>query len=236
MKPDSRLMIAILAIALLATLTTAACEDDAKAPTGKRSEAVAAPKPSASTSALAAKSAPNAPNASNAASAPKPPRRLCLPPAADGKSLPAAKLDHVEAAGATPVADRVATGGGKWTWVNLWAAWCAPCREEIPRLQAFAKRFTSAGVPIQLEFVSLDDDERQARKFLGEQPAAGLRASHWLPDGGARTAFLESAKLKSDAALPIQVLVDPNGAIRCVIDGAVEETDYAQLEAWLKGR
>lgn len=230
MKPDSRLMIAILAIALLATLTTAACEDDAKAPAGKRSEAVAAPKPSASTPASAAKSV------ATVSSAAKAPRRLCLPPAADGKSLPAAKLDHVEAAGATPVADRVATGGGKWTWVNLWAAWCAPCREEIPRLQSFAKRFAAAGVPLQLAFVSLDDDERQARKFLGEQPATGLRASHWLPDGSARTAFLESAKLKADAALPIQVLVDPNGAIRCVIDGAVEETDYTQLEAWLKGR
>ena len=46
---------------------------------------------------------------------------------------------------------------------------------------------------------------RQAKKFLGEQPATGLRASHWLPDGGARTAFLEAAKVKPDAALPIQV-------------------------------
>lgn len=233
MKPDSRLMLGILAIASALTLALGACEDDTKAPTGKRSEAVAAPKPSTSASSLVAK---NTATGSNASSAPKPPRRLCLPPAADGRSLPAAKLDHVEAAGATPVADRVATGGGKWTWVNLWAAWCAPCREEIPRLQSFAKRFTAAGVPLQLEFVSLDDDERQARKFLGDQPATGLRASHWLPDGSARTAFLESAKLKADAALPIQVLVDPSGAIRCVIDGAVEETDYAQLENWLKGR
>ena len=174
--------------------------------------------------------------AGSTSGAPKAPRRLCLPPAADGKSLPAAKLDHVEAAGATPVADRLAVGGGKWTWVNLWAAWCAPCREEIPRLQAFAKRFSFAGIPIQLAFVSLDDDERQARKFLGDQPAAGLRASHWLPEGAARTGFLESAKLKADAALPLQVLVDPSGAIRCVLDGAVEETDYTQLEAWLKGR
>jgi thiol-disulfide isomerase/thioredoxin len=232
MKPDSRLMLGVLAIASTLTLVLGACEDDAKAPTGKRSEAVTAPKPSASqaTTAVSVKSG------ASASSAPKPPRRLCLPPAADGKSLPAAKLDHVEAAGAPPVADRLVTGGGKWTWVNLWAAWCAPCREEIPRLQSFAKRFASSGIPIQLAFVSMDDDERQARKFLGEQPATGLRASHWLPDGSARTAFLESAKLKSDAALPIQVLVDPNGAIRCVIDGAVEETDYTQLEAWLKGR
>ncbi len=216
-----------LAIAVAIALPlSAGCEDDSKRPTAKRAEAVAAaskPAPATSTTTQPAKAEAKAP------------RRLCLPPAADGRSLPASRLDHVEAEGAAPVSDRLALGGGKWTWINLWAAWCAPCREEIPRLQSFQKRFGAAGVPIQLAFVSLDDDERQARKFLGEQPATGLRASHWLPDGGERTAFLEAAKLKADAALPIQLLVDPKGAIRCVIDGAVEEADYPQLEAWLKG-
>lgn len=218
-----KLPTAILAAATCAAL--AGCDDDAK-PAGKRSEAVvaSAPRPAISSAAVVAST-----------TAPKPPRRLCLPPAADGRSLPAAKLDHLEAEGATAVADRVPIGAGKWTWINLWAAWCAPCREEIPRLASFEKKLAAAGVPIRLAFVSLDDDERQARKFLGAQPATGLRASHWLQDGPARAAWLETAKLKADQALPVQLLIDPKGAIRCVIDGAVEEGDYPQLEAWLKG-
>jgi thiol-disulfide isomerase/thioredoxin len=225
---NARFLIGIAAPALLGGALLAGCEDDAKPAAGKRSEAVVAsssPKPAVSTAAVVASSS----------TPPKAPRRLCLPPAADGKSLPASKLDHLEAEGVSPVADKVQTGAGKWTWINLWAAWCAPCREEIPRLMSFEKKLNAAGVPLRVAFVSMDDDERQARKFLGAQPATGLRASHWLPDGPVRASWLETAKLKADQALPVQLLIDTKGAIRCVIDGAVEEGDYAQLETWLKG-
>jgi cytochrome c biogenesis protein CcmG/thiol:disulfide interchange protein DsbE len=52
---------------------------------------------------------------------------------------------------------------GKVTLVNVWASWCAPCREEHPMLMALAKdgRFSIAGL-------NYKDKPDNARKFLTE--------------------------------------------------------------------
>jgi thiol-disulfide isomerase/thioredoxin len=217
---------ALSASVLALSLSFAACKDDAKpdsTPLPSRSEVVRDPNAGKATAA-ATTSAPAHPPP------PKAPRKLCeTPPAAAGKPFPSSKVSHLEAPGAPSVGDRIGTGG-KWTWVNLWAAWCGPCKEEIPRLKAWEAKLAAAGTPINLAFISLDDDERQARKFLEGQPANGLKASYWLEEGKMRTGWLETVKMK-DPQLPQHVLVDPSGQIRCVIDGAVEDGDYPQVQS-----
>lgn len=49
--------------------------------------------------------------------------------------------------------------------VNLWATWCGPCREEMPRLQAAYERFGD-----RVAFVGVDtqDDPQAAGEFLDE--------------------------------------------------------------------
>jgi cytochrome c biogenesis protein CcmG/thiol:disulfide interchange protein DsbE len=51
---------------------------------------------------------------------------------------------------------------GKVTLVNVWASWCAPCREEHPLLLALSqdKRFSIAGL-------NYKDAPENARRFLG---------------------------------------------------------------------
>lgn len=212
------------AAVLVSGLALASCKDEKPSPdpTPKgRSEVIAATGPTATVTAPVTH-APKPPSA---------PRRLCdTVPAAVGRGLPGVKLDHLEAPGAAPVGDRIPSGG-KWTWINLWAAWCNPCKEEIPRLRGFEAKLAQGGTPINLVFLSLDDDERQARRFLESQPATGLRASFWLTEGKMRTSWLSDVKMKADPQLPQQILVDPGGAIRCVIDGAVEDSDYPALAA-----
>ena len=212
-----------------AVLALAGCDKSEVKPTDDpaakgRSEAVRA---------TGAQAATQAPTATHAAIAPKTPRKICdVAPAAAGRPLPTQKLDHREAPGAAPLADRLATSG-KWTWVNLWAAWCGPCKEEIPRLKAWEQKLGGA---MSVAFVSLDDDERQMTKFLESQPSSGLRTSYWLPEGKARSGFLAELKLKADPQLPLQLLVDPQGTLRCVIDGAVDDLDFAQVQALVAKR
>jgi thiol-disulfide isomerase/thioredoxin len=148
---------------------------------------------------------------------------------AKGRSLARTTLPIVDATG--PTKDESALPGprGQWTWVNFWAAWCGPCKEEMPRLAAWQDRLARAGAPVRFAFVSLDDDARQLQEFLQKQPPNGVRSALWLADGPKRTALLAGLRMKSSPELPEQALIDPNGRVRCFMQGAVEDSDYAEV-------
>lgn len=175
--------------------------------------------------------APEAPQLAAEPVAPKPRTPLCgakldapgepfrpqLPPAqmsgAEGVELPESPL-----------------AGRRFTWVNFWAAWCVPCKEELPLLLEWRERLRSQ---LDFVFVSFDDDERQLRDFLERQPASGLSSSYWLPDGAARRAWLDALGLESEPELPLQLLLDARGRVRCRVQGAVEARDVETLERLL---
>lgn len=123
---------------------------------------------------------------------------------------------------------------GRYTWLNLWAAWCAPCKEEIPRLLAWQKQLRSEGVPFDIEFLSLDDDPRQLQSFLKSQPPDGLRSTYWLKEGSPRTEWLTAVGVDADPELPGHLLIDPSGKLRCIVKGAVEDEDLPSVRSLLK--
>ena len=53
---------------------------------------------------------------------------------------------------------------GKVVFVNLWATWCPPCREELPTMVRFYRAYRDRGVEILA--VSEDRDPRAVRKAL----------------------------------------------------------------------
>jgi thiol-disulfide isomerase/thioredoxin len=201
----------------------AACNEQAAAPLPRRSEGVAA------------KSASAPPTATATAAATKParkPRTLCTAKP-EGKT-PDAAIATAHAKGAEPPPDPIPFGKGRWTWVNLWAAWCGPCKEEMPRLLGWQKKLAGEGVKLDFAFVSLDDDQRQMQRFLDKQPDGGVRQSYWLADDAKRKAWLEPMGIGLDVTLPVHALVAPDGELRCVIHGALEDVDYPSVQAVLK--
>lgn len=170
------------------------------------------------------------PAASPARTAEAAPRRLCA-----GQSPrpapPSGGLTAVAAKGAEPLPANIGFGVGKWVWVNFWAAWCKPCLEEMPRLLGWQQKLRAAGVLIDLAFVSIDDDERQLSRFLEAQPGTGVRASYWLPDGPPRAGWLRALGLKETTELPVHAIAAPSGQVTCVIQGAVEDSDYPTIAA-----
>ncbi len=55
---------------------------------------------------------------------------------------------------------------GKVVVVNLWATWCAPCRQEMPSLERLRKHFS--GQPLEVLAVSIGDSETRIQKFVDE--------------------------------------------------------------------
>jgi thiol-disulfide isomerase/thioredoxin len=168
------------------------------------------------------------------AAKPAAPRALCK--GQDPRPAPKGTLKTAAASGAEAPPGSIAFGVGKWVWLNLWAAWCAPCKEEMPRIIAWKEKLSAAGVMIDLAFVSIDDDERQMRRFLDGQPQGGVRASYWLPEGEGRGSWMGALGLKETTQLPVQALVAPSGQVTCVIQGAVEDGDYPAIAAFLGAR
>jgi cytochrome c biogenesis protein CcmG/thiol:disulfide interchange protein DsbE len=98
---------------------------------------------------------------------------------------------------------RSADLAGRVLLVNVWASWCAPCREELPELDSLAAGYDSSRVT----FVALSDDVdgAAAREFL-----AVFRGMPHLRVG------LGLGRLKSlyrYPGLPFTLLVDPAGRI-----------------------
>lgn len=214
--------------AAVLALLVLGCENDPKKAAmasvpKERAEALQAPPGTPAPSATVPASAP-----SGRASAPSGARKLCEGQLAKpGRDLPKKPLSRRAGPGFTLLPLGTAA---KWTWVNLWAAWCAPCKEEIPRLYGFVARLGREGHPMQLSFISLDDDERQLDEFMAAQLSEnGIKGTYWLREGRERDDWLAAIGMSGDAALPVQLLVDPKGKLRCVVNGAVEDGDFREI-------
>jgi thiol-disulfide isomerase/thioredoxin len=85
--------------------------------------------------------------------------------------------------------------------LNLWASWCAPCRQELPALAEYAAR--PGSVPVLL--VDVDDDPRAALRTLDELGIA--LPSAFDPGSAVRTA------LDVPPGLPFSYLARADGSL-----------------------
>ncbi|WP_031466504.1 TlpA family protein disulfide reductase [Sciscionella sediminilitoris] len=148
-------------------------------------------------------------------SAAQPPVRVNLPGCPGGSGGQVAQLRgvHTNCLADGSDVDLGAALAGRTTLVNVWASWCAPCREELPRLAEYANRKGAANVLL----VQVQSDPEQGRAMLGE---LGVRLPAVHDSGAARAA------LAVPPALPASYVVTADGAVHFVTEPRVfTETD-----------
>ena len=95
---------------------------------------------------------------------------------------------------------------GKTVLLNVWATWCAPCREEMPALDALQGEL--GGEDFTVAAVSVDtQDPQKARDFLAELKIGKLA---FYADPTAK--LFQNLKAAGRAVgLPATILIDGNG-------------------------
>lgn len=130
---------------------------------------------------------------------------------------------------ALPAIEGPALPGGGWRWVNVWATWCAPCVEEMPRIASFRERMQASGAPVTTYFLSVDQSAESVTSYRAAHP--DTPESGRLSDPSSLAALMTTLGLDSGATIPIHVLVDPSDRIRCARSGAIGEADYDAIRA-----
>lgn len=98
---------------------------------------------------------------------------------------------------------------GKPVLINFWATWCPPCREEMPQIEAFYRRYRD-----QIEVLGVDVGEtaEQVRAFLKDTPYSW----RFLLD-----TELKVADLYRVYGIPASYFIDKDGIIRGLYMGAM---------------
>jgi len=121
------------------------------------------------------------------------------PPAEEATEVRPATLEQVQQAVRAP--------GAKAVLLNVWATWCAPCREEFPDLMRIRREYRERGLRMVLVSADVDTALPEARRFLEEQ---GVGFLTYLKQG-ADMPFIDGIDSLWSGALPATLLYDGSG-------------------------
>ncbi|HNW82822.1 MAG TPA: cytochrome c biogenesis protein CcdA [bacterium] len=110
---------------------------------------------------------------------------------------------------------------GKWVLLNLWASWCAPCREELANLfPKIMKKYPH----VQFMTIAFDGEQSvpEARKFI---KTVEITDTVHLLGTEDPTASGLSAEYKFEGSLPATYLISPEGEIIWMKSDKIDERE-----------
>jgi thiol-disulfide isomerase/thioredoxin len=123
--------------------------------------------------------------------------------------LAAAKAPLPTPADAAAVHAEIGRPGASAVLVNIWATWCAPCREEFPDLLHVARELKGKGLRTVLVSADFQGEEAGARDFLSEQ---GVDFGTFIRTGKDED-FVNGMHGEWSGALPATFVYDGSGRL-----------------------
>jgi len=108
---------------------------------------------------------------------------------------------------------------GEAVVLNFWGSWCAPCRTEMPELQAMAERLERDGIPATIVGVGIkNDNDDNARDFVD---SLGLTYPIGRDTAGESPALGPIEQAYGVTTYPATFFLRPDGTVFAVCFGAV---------------
>ena len=98
---------------------------------------------------------------------------------------------------------------GKVVFINFWANWCPPCKEEFPELNKLTKKYKDSDM--LLLAINIDKNRSNVDEFLGKLQEPLFNKMFVLLDPKSTVVSSYSAR-----AMPTSFIVDKEGTIRYV--------------------
>ena len=109
---------------------------------------------------------------------------------------------------------------GNVVFLNFWASWCAPCREEMPLLDALHQKYKDLGFVVL--GVNVEEQTDLARSYISRRP---VKFPILLDPQN------QVSKAYNVIAMPTSVLIDRSGNMRYLHQGykAGDEAQYSKM-------
>ena len=94
---------------------------------------------------------------------------------------------------------------GKYLYVDIWATWCAPCKQEMPYMQELEKKYGGRNVV----FVSLSSDRKKDKeKWLAYLKEHHIEGVTLIASDGLSSPFIRKFGV---SGIPRFMLIGPDG-------------------------
>jgi len=112
---------------------------------------------------------------------------------------------------------------GQVVYLNFWATWCIPCKEEMPALNTLSKELAG-----KVRFLAFDADENEGQALMAQYGRdLGLSLPLVWDEGKASRTYLVTG-------LPMSLVIDRNGTITGKKLGAATRQEMLDLIATAK--
>lgn len=112
---------------------------------------------------------------------------------------------------------------GKPVFINFWATWCPPCKEEMPDIQAFADEYGEEVEVLSINFTKFEPRKDEIPVFVKENK---LRFPILMDRSGE-----VGEELYKVISMPTSYMIDSEGIIR---EKRVGPLTLKEMEEWLE--